>query len=129
MKSRRTATLALLSARIRQARMRCQMTKSELARRVGVSLSAVAQWEHPHGTMPKAAHLSNIAEATDVAFEWLATGRGPTRAATGDGPPAIEPSAIAITMFEERLLQIARRLPNHRQEPLLEFLASWTKGK
>src|SRR5689334_9151922 len=101
-----------LSNRIRQARGRAELTKTELARRVGVCLSAVVQWEHPEGTAPSVRNLARVAEVTDVAFEWLATGRGPARVATGDGTPAIEPAAIATTLFEERLLQIARLLPS-----------------
>lgn len=119
--------LSKLSSRIRHARARAELTKTELARRVGVCTSAVVQWEHPGGTAPTARNLAGIAAATDVAYEWLATGRGPSRVATDDGPPAIDPRSIAITIFEERLLEIVRQLPTHTQEPLIEFLAAWTK--
>lgn len=113
--------------RIRQARTRAGLTKAELARRVGVCLSAVVQWEHPDGTVPSVTNLARAAQVTDVAFEWLATGRGPARLSASDGPPAIEPTTIASTLFEERLLQIARHLPSHQHEPLLEFLVAVTK--
>jgi transcriptional regulator with XRE-family HTH domain len=116
-----------LSDRIRQARARAELTKAEVARRVGVGISAVVQWEHPDGTVPNTTHLARVAQATDVSFEWLATGRGHHRAATGDGPPAIDPASIASSLFEERLLQVARRLPSHRHEPLIEFLTAWTR--
>jgi transcriptional regulator with XRE-family HTH domain len=122
-----SASSASLSDRIRQARVRAGLTKTELGRRVGVVTSAVVQWEHPEGTAPNATNLARIAQVTDVAFEWLATGRGPHRLKSGDGPPALEPTAIAATLFEERLLQLARRLPIHRQHPLIEFLSAWTK--
>ena len=122
------ATHALLRDRVRVARLRAQLSKAELARRVGVSLSAAVQWEHPDGSGPSARHLAALAQATGVAFEWLATGRGPSRLSIGDGPPAIEPSAIAMTLFEERLLELARKLPSHRHEALIEFLDAWTKG-
>ncbi len=105
--------LSKLSSRIRHARARAELTKTELARRVGVCTSAVVQWEHPGGTAPTARNLAGIAAATDVAYEWLATGRGPSRVATDDGPPAIDPRSIALTLFEERLLEILRRLPVH----------------
>ncbi|MGH8173556.1 MAG: helix-turn-helix transcriptional regulator [Rhodanobacteraceae bacterium] len=114
--------------RIRQARARAGLTKAELARRVGVCLSAVVQWEHPDGTVPNVTNLARAAQVTDVAFEWLATGRGPARMSAGDGPPAIEPAAIASTLFEERLLQIARLLPSHQHEPLLTFLSAVTRN-
>lgn len=123
-------TLSLrLSNRIGAARVRAGLTKSELARRVGVCLSAVVQWEHPEGTAPSARNLARVAQVTEVAFEWLATGRGPARMRTDEGAPAIEPATIATTLFEERLLQVARRLPSHRHEPLIEFLSAWTKKR
>jgi transcriptional regulator with XRE-family HTH domain len=117
---------ARLDDRIRQARLRAGFTKAELARRVGVCPSAVVQWEHPTHTVPNTTNLARIAEITGVAFEWLATGRGPPRLPGGDGTSALDPVTIAVTLFEERLLQIARRLPVHRHEPLLDFLLSWT---
>jgi transcriptional regulator with XRE-family HTH domain len=115
------------SNRIRQARVRAGLTKAELARRVGVCLSAVVQWEHPDGTLPNVGNLARAAQVTDVAFEWLATGRGSARLSAADGPPAIDPVMIASTLFEERLLQIARRLPSQHHEPLLVFLSALTK--
>lgn len=119
--------LSKLSSRIRHARARADLTKTELARRVGVCTSAVVQWEYPSGTAPTARNLAGIAAATGVAYEWLATGRGPTRVDIGDGPPALDPRSMALTLFEERLLEIMRRLPVHRQEPLIDFLTAWTK--
>jgi transcriptional regulator with XRE-family HTH domain len=118
---------ASLPDRIRHARARAGLTKTGLAHRVGVCASAVVQWEHPDGTVPNATNLARVAQVTDVAFEWLATGRGPHRVKVGDGPPALDPTAIAVTLFEERLLQLARRLPSHRRDPLIEFLSAWTK--
>ena len=119
---------ARLKDRVRLARTRAGLSKAEFARRIGVSLSAVVQWELPDGTCPNARNLAALAECTGTAFEWLATGRGPMRIGTADGPPALEPSAMAVTLFEERLLEVARRLPGHRQEALIEFLMAWTKN-
>jgi len=42
---------------------------------------------------------------------------------------AIDPAAVAATVFEERLLQVARRLPIHQHDPLIEFLSAWTKRR
>jgi len=117
-----------LCERIRQARANAALTKAELARRVGVCLSAAVQWEHPQGTAPTVTNLTRIAQITDVAFEWLATGRGAIRIAIGDGPATIHPAAVAMTMFEERLLRIARELPSNHHEPLLAMLSTWTKN-
>jgi transcriptional regulator with XRE-family HTH domain len=116
-----------LKDRIRLARARAGLSKAEVARRVGVSVSAVVQWEQPDGTAPSARHLATFAQCTGVAFEWLATGRGPARISADDGPPTLEPAAIAVTLFEERLLEVARKLPSHRHDALIEFLVAWTK--
>jgi len=121
------AVLTRLDDRIRMARIRANLSKAELARRVGVSPSAVVQWEQPSGSGPSARHLATVAQCTGVAFEWLATGRGPVRVSEGDGPPAIDPTSIAVTLFEERLLEAARKLPSPRHEALIEFLIAWTK--
>jgi transcriptional regulator with XRE-family HTH domain len=118
-----------VSERIRESRVRAGFSKAELARRVGVCASAAVQWEHPRGTAPNATNLSKIAQVTNVAHEWLATGRGFSRVACEDGTPALMPGAIATTLFEERLLEIARRLPAKRHEPLLAFLEAWTTDK
>jgi len=98
------------------------MTKSELAKQAGVCLSAVVQWEHPQGTTPNAANLARVAQITDVAFEWLATGRGAWRLANADEPAAVDPIVIANTFFEEQLLQIARKLPAQHHELLIALL-------
>jgi transcriptional regulator with XRE-family HTH domain len=129
MKSSATSARAAptcLDERIRAARIRANLSKAELARRVGVSPSAVVQWEQAGGSKPCARHLGTIAQCTGAAFEWLATGRGPMRISESDGPPAIEPTSIAVTLFEERLLEVARRLPSHCHEALIEFLRAWT---
>jgi transcriptional regulator with XRE-family HTH domain len=118
---------ARLKDRVQTARCCAGLSKAELARRVGVSVSAVVQWEHPEGTRPSARHLAAVAECTAIAFEWLATGRGPMRISADDGPPALAPAAIAVTLFEERLLDVARKLPAHRHEALIEFLSAWAK--
>ena len=64
------------SRRIRRARTVRKWTQARLANYAGVHRSAVAQWEQLSGTKPSVIHLSKIAEALEVSFEWLATGRG-----------------------------------------------------
>jgi len=98
------------------------MTKTELAKHIGVCLSAVVQWEHSQGTRPNAANLARIAQVTDVAFEWLATGRGVWQVAGVDGPATVHRIAMANTLFEEQLLDIARTLPARHHEWMIELL-------
>ena len=81
MKISRTASddRVKLAGRIRVARRDAKLTQTALAERVGVTPSAAAQWEHPNGTSPGTPRLQEIAAATGVSFEWLATGRGERR--------------------------------------------------
>lgn len=66
-----------LSTRIRTARLRAGLSQAELAEKLGVSRSAVANWErNAGGTHPGSKRLADIAINTGVAWEWLATGRG-----------------------------------------------------
>ena len=64
------------SNRVRRARRHALMTQAELARRVGVHRSAVAQWERPGGSHPTTENCARIALSTSVSLEWLTTGRG-----------------------------------------------------
>lgn len=121
-----TRALLHLSDRIRQARTNARMTKTELAERVGVCASAAVQWEHPKGTAPSVTNLMRIAQITEVAFEWLATGRGPSRFSAD---PSAGACASATTFFEERLLHVARRLPADQQEPLILYLEACAKDE
>lgn len=102
--------MVTLSMRVRRARSLARTTQSELARRLNVKRSAVSQWESESGTTPSVAHLIQIACETGVCFEWLATGRGPTR------PDADAFSEAAVVMdfaqdeLESRGLNALRRL-------------------
>jgi len=116
--------------RIRRARRNARLSQTSLAVRVGVTPSAVAQWEHPDGTCPALARLQSIATATAVSFEWLATGRGPQQ--RGSRPEHGETPAVKLDLFalddaEETLLRRFRALsPRGRQMLvglLLEFKA------
>jgi transcriptional regulator with XRE-family HTH domain len=71
--------MSALSIRIRRARAIAAFSQGELARRVGVKRSAVTQWERVDGTLPSMEHMIRIALETGVSFEWIATGRGPSR--------------------------------------------------
>ena len=65
-----------LNTRIRVSRRRAELTQAELAARLGVGRSAVANWECAGNVQPSSHHLMAIAIATGVSHEWLATGRG-----------------------------------------------------
>lgn len=112
---------ASMAIRIRRARLGASMTQSDLARHAGVNRSAVAQWERTEGgTTPSVANLANIAVATKVAFEWLATGRGTSPAHALEVPTVA--IAYAMNEFEAHCLDSLRRLTKHSQRLVCELL-------
>lgn len=112
--------LTRVAGRVRLARTVAKLTKADLARRVGVCLSAAVQWELPKGTSPNVTNLIRIATATRVAFEWLATGRGSPKLAAGTEDFA-KPEDLD---FEIRLLLAGRAIPPERRAALIELARS-----
>jgi len=114
---------AALADRIRRARVGAKLSKTALARRLGITPSAVSQWEHPSGTRPGLQHLASVARITVVKFEWLATGQGLHRAKCRhfDETPALKLDFFAQDQGEELLLLRFRALPP-RQRLLLTSL-------
>lgn len=111
-----------MSVRILSARAEASLTQTQLAQRVGVNRSAVAQWERAHGgTNPSMTHLTQIADITGVGFEWLATGRGTARARRPRKAPR-KPSEQACNDLEAQCLQWFRRVPSHKQPLALQLL-------
>jgi transcriptional regulator with XRE-family HTH domain len=108
-----------LADRIRSARRAAKLTQTGLAEHLGVTPSAAAQWEHPHGTSPGVQRLQAIAAATGVTFDWLATGHGDQRrrrSAKDDPIPALKLDVYAQDHAEEVLLERFRMLsPRARQ--------------
>jgi len=99
------------------------LSQAELATRVGVKRSAVTQWEHPAGTKPSVGHLIQIALETDVAFEWLATGRGPTRSNTAELVPPMIMDDFARDEHESQALNYLRHFSPSKRRMALEILA------
>jgi transcriptional regulator with XRE-family HTH domain len=112
--------IARLSGRVRFARLLAKLSKAELARRVGVCLSAAVQWELPKGTSPTVNNLVKIATISGVAFEWLATGRGSPKL---PGPLQILASADDLE-YETRLLVTVRAIARDRREIVIDFARS-----
>lgn len=121
--------LLSLADRIRQARTQCAFTQAELARRVGVQRSAVAQWErHRHSTAPSAEHLIRIATVTSVYFEWLATGRGARRIGASESDTDVMLVEYAQDAVEGWLLAAFRRLGRRQREPLVALIELLAKS-
>ena len=64
-----------LTIRILRSRKEKKLSQQALADLIGVSRSALAQWETQMSS-PSLENLRKMAEVLDVSFEWLATGRG-----------------------------------------------------
>lgn len=112
---------ATMAVRIRRARLGASLTQAQLARHAGVNRSAVAQWERAEGgTTPSVANLANIAVATKVAFEWLATGRGAHPSPTVEAPAGT--IAYAVDEFEAHCLDSLRRLTRKGRRLACELL-------
>jgi len=106
-----------LSIRIRSARTQSGLSQLKLAERLGVSRSAVANWESTTAAVsPTLERLAELSIETAVSFEWLATGRG-ARALVHE--PTALPGDHAIDPTERRLLQAFRNCRPALRESLL----------
>jgi transcriptional regulator with XRE-family HTH domain len=114
--------------RVRQARRHAKLTQQELAARVGVHRSPVAQWEREFGSHPTAENLARIAMATAVHFEWLATGRGRMKHVSNltpeDESPALLLEHSAQCELETRALIGVRRLDQATGRAVVELIES-----
>jgi len=116
--------------RIRLAREAAAISKSELARRIGVHPSACIQWESVDGTHPKLEHLSEVAVVLDVRFEWLATGRGEMHhAGVREERPSYGRAEPRLAADEARLLALFGRLSARKKTSVLELLESFAADK
>ena len=84
--------------------------------------SAVSHWESPLAKNPSIKHLREIALATGVQFEWLATGRGPSRLDEVAMTEAAIMADIAENELESRMLELMRRLSRRKQEMACEMV-------
>ncbi len=70
-----------IGSRITEARQMADITKSALARRLGVTPQSVQDWESG-STKPKAERLAEMAGVLGVSLHWLAFGEGEAHALT-----------------------------------------------
>lgn len=117
-----------LASRIRQTRRGASLSQSKLADGIGVNRSAVAQWERKAGSIPTTDHMMKIATLCGVAFEWLATGRGPRWLGMDTEPDqALRLDYYAHDELEERLLLAFRNIPYRERIPFVEFLRAFSE--
>jgi transcriptional regulator with XRE-family HTH domain len=73
--ARKSASMKL-AMRIRVARRYAKLSQVELAKKLGISRGAVANWESANDAHPAASRMVKLAVLTGVSVEWLVTGRG-----------------------------------------------------
>jgi phage repressor protein C with HTH and peptisase S24 domain len=81
-----------IGKRIAYARDQAGLTQTALGKQLGLTRSAVSQWES-EDTEPSAENLRAIAVATNVNYDWLATGRGSPQ---GDHPSHPQKGIVEI---------------------------------
>lgn len=117
--------------RVRQARRLANLSQQELAMKVGVHRSAVAQWEQAGGCHPTVENLTRIAAVTTVQFEWLATGRGRMKYVSdlipGNETPALLLEYAAHSETEVRALVALRHLDVPSALAIVEMLVTLAK--
>jgi len=111
-----------LYERIREARRLTGMTQETLAAELGISRSAVAQWEMSEGTAPSVENLIALARRSGLAFEYLATGRGEV----SFGPPEAITEDLAsyhpLSDQQRQLLDGFEQLRPRQRSALLELI-------
>jgi len=119
-----------LYERVREARALTKLTQEGLAGELGVTRSAVAQWEMAEGTAPSVDNLIGLAKRSGMAFEYLATGRGERTF----GPPvptiAEEPAQYRHLDEQQRvLLNRFDTLAPRQRSGLLDLLLAESKTR
>lgn len=111
-----------LYERIREARRLTGLTQETLAAELGISRSAVAQWEMAEGTAPSVENLIALSKRSGLFFEYLATGRGDS----GFGPPEAiteeEASYHPLSDPQRQLLGAFEVLKPRQRTALIELL-------
>lgn len=109
--------------RIRLARRHAGLSQAALAAAVGVQRSAVSHWETERGKSPNTEHMREVAMATGVQFEWLATGRGRMTLTSEEAMESVAAAEAVLVdePLELRLIAAFRDLPVRAKAPLVEI--------
>ena len=110
-----------LADRIRLARRLTGLSQSGASRLLEVHRGTFGHWERGAGHRPTSANLLRLAEAFNVSYEWLATGRGTMAQAGANEPAAAE---RPVVHDEEQLLHLFRCLSVQRRYAVVRFVRS-----
>lgn len=107
-----------ISLRIKEARRARGLTQRGLADALGITGSAVNQWESVNnGTEPSAENLRKLATELHVSYEWLAMGSDPS-AITESEPTGCN----ALSTDEKKILSWYRELPAKKRAAILQLI-------
>ncbi len=123
-----TIAAAFDPARLIQARRLAGLTKKVVADEIGVSPSAVGQWE-AGAPKPRPDHIARLADLLEVPPAFFAAGRRYVRLDVGDAhfrslrstPAALRAKAIAFT---EQMWELTHALETRVQIPPVDLPAS-----
>nr|WP_295377888.1 helix-turn-helix transcriptional regulator [Pseudoxanthomonas sp.] len=120
-----------LYLRVRQAREHAGLTQEQLAVELGLTRSAIAQWEMIEGTCPSIENMIALAQCTGMGFEFLATGRGPAFIDNPNPRIAEEGSGYGHELNEQqrRLLERFDGLSPRQRTGLLDLIGDGGKRR
>jgi transcriptional regulator with XRE-family HTH domain len=118
-----------LAMRIKKFRQLRGLSQKELASQLGVSNSAISQYESStyFHSEPSVKNLIKMAKIFDVSFEWLATGRGVEN--IDDYLIGVSGNNLSILSDgQKKLLSLFNKHPKDWQEKYITILESTAKN-
>lgn len=123
-----------LAIRIKKFRQLRGFSQKELANKIGVTSSAISQYEatSSFNSEPSVKNLRKIAEEFNVSFEWLATGRGLQNIEeyliNVAGIYENKGDLVLLSETQKTLLQLYEKHPKDWQEKYLRMLSATSKN-
>lgn len=112
--------VATFGDRLEAAREAAGLSPEELAQRLGVRDTTIAQWE-ADAWEPRANRMQMLAGMLNVSLMWLMTGKGDGIPAPTEGSPRpISPALAEIVQLRQQMEVIARKLRAAEQQLLAE---------
>ncbi len=98
--------------RLGTRRKELQLSKAEIARRVGVAPPTVGQWENGENSV-KGENLHALARVLQCSSEWLLTGKGPAAALSAAGKEYLTlQDAADIALVAYSIVETQAKAPN-----------------
>lgn len=123
-----------LAIRIKKFRQLRSLSQKELADKIGVTSSAISQYESTSSfnSEPSVKNLRKIAEEFNISFEWLATGRGlqdiEEHLINVTGIYENKGDLVLLTQEQKTLLRLYKKHPKDWQEKYLAMLNATSKN-